>query len=545
MKKIVLFSIIFSFLFFSVYPQFEISKNFNYTLSKPYKVIDAREKIYLSKGNELLLVKINDDRLTFQKFNTESLELIEFREFKDMGDEFDVELLTEINGKFFLFYSIWDDKNKKELLYKREINFDDCLFKDNGKIIISVEGKVTGKPIGIMNFDGLFKVGYGVMNKFNFQFSYDNSRMLVTYRKKPEIKRDSKNYDIIGLNVFDNNIEKQWNKEVKMPYTEKQMDAYDYSVNSLGDAYILATVLNNETNDISKGKDDVDYHIELLKYLAGTAELTTTTVTLADKFINDIWLFSSGNDNMVFTGFYNNGKRINNADRILINHTDKNGKLLNSKNYEIPFEIINQYTRKAVTKKDDDDNDRAEFKDIHITNMLVQDDGSTVLMGEQYYVRQHTSYNSATNTSTTYYTYHYNDILVTKIDADGNLSWIRKLPKQQRGTNGAGGMSFKYFYSEGFHYFMFLDNVKNMKLLMNQKPSLHADGAGGFLTTYKVDDKNGGIEKLSILDLRDAKGVELFQFKPSRIIQISPKDFILEAYKKNKEDVLIKIHLND
>ena len=96
-----------------------------------------------------------------------------------------------------------------------------------------------------------------------------------------------------------------------------------------------------------------------------------------------------------------------------------------------------------------------------------------------------------------------------------------------------------------YDYILFLDNVKNIELSMDQYPKRHQDGAGGYLTGFKIDTETGETEKVSLFDTRDAKGVELFQFNTGRIIKLDNNSFALECYKKKKEDVMIKVTLNE
>ena len=48
---------------------------------------------------------------------------------------------------------------------------------------------------------------------------------------------------------------------------------------------------------------------------------------------------------------------------------------------------------------------------------------------------------------------------------------------------------------------------------MDEVPSKHEDGKGGYLTAYKIDDVTGAIEKHSIFDITDIKGTEAYQLK--------------------------------
>ena len=130
-------------------------------------------------------------------------------------------------------------------------------------------------------------------------------------------------------------------------------------------------------------------------------------------------------------------------------------------------------------------------------DLLFMEDGSIVITAEQHYVVEHRD----TKTGRVTYTYYYNDILITKITADGELAWMQKLGKRQKGGAGRGGMSFEYVFANNHHYMFFFDNVNNLELATDQVPKFHTDGVGGFLTAYKVNDESGKVSKVSILDL--------------------------------------------
>ena len=112
------------------------------------------------------------------------------------------------------------------------------------------------------------------------------------------------------------------------------------------------------------------------------------------------------------------------------------------------------------------------------------------------------------------------------------------------GLRGQGGMSYKYFDANNSHYFVFLDNIKNMDLPIDKEPKQHSDKNGGYLTSVKISDADGSVKKGSILNARDVEDFQIYQFAVSRIVKTSENTFDFEAYKKKKEDVLIKVTLN-
>ena len=107
-------------------------------------------------------------------------------------------------------------------------------------------------------------------------------------------------------------------------------------------------------------------------------------------------------------------------------------------------------------------------------------------------------------------------------------------------------MSFSYMETKNADYVAFVDNLKNIDLdSEGGVPAQHKNGAGGFLTTYKIDHETGALEKHTLLDLKDVPGGHnAYQFKTSRIINCGNNDFLLEIYIKGKEDTMVKFHVN-
>jgi hypothetical protein len=523
------------------------------TLGQPYEVIDAPGKFYLSKGNYLVTVKVMKKGIYLQKLNTDKLSLEKVRFYDDLPKGFTLELVTEFDNKYYVFYSAWDGDN--EMLFAREIDFDEGTFKSTGKKIVSVGEKITGT----MSNGGFFSAG--VSDKYDFYFAANGSTMAIQYRLKPEVRNDSKSHDNIGLHILDSDLNEIWGNRVRMPYTEKKMNNLDYSVDSKGNAYIVTTVYDDDTTDEKKrGSKEPNYHIEILKIEAKTAVITPIKVDLAGNFVKTLLLIENPQGYITCAGFYNIGKRAANADGIIMFKLGQDNQTYDFKTYEIPVEVLNQFASNRTKRKNNsnDGADRAEFENLVLKNLVIQKDGSIILLGEQAYSVTRSYYNAITHTSQTYTIYYYNDMLATKIDSEGKLAWMKKLPKRQQSQSGGGsmmmgfnfgsrnrlgGMSFYYFPMEGKHYLLYLDNEKNINLPINSVPAFHTDGQGGFLTSYAIDDQTGNVQKVSILDTRDVQGTQLFQFTPRRIKEISNTAFVFEAYIKKKEDILIKVEL--
>ncbi len=527
------FILFFLFLSFIAQAQVKIS------VGQPYGVIDAQNKYYFNRGSEILTVKLKKREVIIQKLNSEKLAFEKISVYRDFPDGFNLEHIVEYNDRYYIFYSVWDRQAEMEQLFYREIDFDKGTLKPDEKLLVQVRGKVAGDLIS----RGWYS--FSVANKFSFQFSKNDDKLLVHYRLKPQIKNDSKSYDIIGMHVFGKNLERVWDEEVTMPYTEKKMNNLDYSVDRQGNAYILTTVYNDETTDEKKRTDNqANYHIELLRMSGKNNKIVITPVTVGSKFINKVYLFEVSDSYMICAGFYSNLPYRNAADGIFSFKLTKEGDLIDSRNYEIPLEVLNMYISEKAQRRNEkkEEKDKAEFEDLELRELFIDENGGVLLVGEQYYIQAHTYYNS-NGSSRTYYTYHYNDLLVTKINESGQLEWMKKLPKRQTGTSGRGSMSYKHMAADGSHYFLFLDNERNLELTPDRFPAVYRDGGEGFLTAYKVSDKSGSVDKVSITSTRDVLGLPVYQFQTSRILPIDKNSFVVEVYKKKKQDVLIRVDL--
>lgn len=532
-----------------LHAQKELSKDYSYTVSEPYKVVDG-SKFYFSRDNQILTVKVDGADVLIQKLDSgaDKIKFKSEKKYEDLPKHFQVEDVLEYNDKYYFFYSSWDGDNDKEQLFSREIDFASGQFIGEGKLMFKIDGKVTGAPSAVMNFG----ISMGVQDKFDFLMSLDKKRMLIQYRKKPEVKRDTKSWDIIGMVSYDKNMVMTSSNELKMPYTERRMDALDYAIDWEGNSYILAKVFHDDSNDDKKRKKDeeANYHVELFRIKNGAKEITDITkIEVKDKFINGLSIFELPDRTMFFAGYYNIGKKPGTADGMIVFKAGKEGGIHDLATYEIEVDVLNEYSSERAQRKNNkkEAKGEAEFPNLKLREVIVEEDGSIVLIGEQYYIVAHSRSGGmgmgmgGIGMGNVYYTYHYENLLVSKITPAGGLSWIKKIPKRQSGAVGKGGMSYKRMSVNGFHYLMFLDNVKNHNLPLDKGPAEHSDGKGGYFTSYKINDTDGKIINSSVFNLRDVDDMTMYQFATSRVLPLTDNSFAVEFYKKKKEDVMIKV----
>jgi hypothetical protein len=548
MNKTLLF--VFTTLAFVSMSQVKLSKDFTLDASKPYPVVDAKHKKYLSVGdNKTISVKTDGEIVTIQGFDSETMKETSRKTYEDFPKYSKVQRIIQTNGAIQYIFEAYNKSDKTFSVYSREIDIASGTFKE-AKTLFTTSKPVTNAgrdedgrtPIGesdarMIKLDG---------TKFDVFQSFDKSKILIQYRVKPSEKSDAINKDEIGFYVFDSNMSKLWGGEVKMPYTEKEMNNLAYTVSSNGTAYML--IYLNEKKKF-----------ELLT-IKNQKEVTQNALAIDGKLVFQRFnLLEDKNGHITCAGYYANGLDVKvnwtgsaslsfNTNGIYCFKMTTDGEVSDVWNYEFPLELIQQYnTEKEQEKiKTREEAGKAGIPDLKMLEFIAQADGSYIVIGEQQYIRNEMVMTSTANVN------HFGHIVITKIGADGKVAWSKKLPKNQAFVTGdsylpygEGQLSIRYAENNGEHYILFVDNPKNADLALNKVPEGHKSGAGGFLSAFKVSDVDGSVERHTVADLESLDGVKAYQFQVTRINNVADKTFLLEVYKKDKEDAMIKITLND
>ncbi|PCI97654.1 MAG: hypothetical protein COB15_07290 [Flavobacteriales bacterium] len=531
---------------FLISQEVKTAKDFEVEIGPAYPVVDAKIKEYFHHNNEILSIKVGGV-ITVQKFNANALEQTTRKEIpikKNLPRGFVHEEFVQNRGKVFQFYNVWDKPNETEQIFVHEITFA-SMQVENNRLVSKIKGKVQST----MGKD-----------KIDIYQSFDYSKYLMVYRRHPKVKSDKVNKDVIGMTVLDENMKPIWEKEITMPYTEKNMDNLGYTIDSKGNAYLLARVRT----------ENKEKHLELLKYNnSGTPKITRIEAQ-GKKFPHGITLEEGKNGAIYCAGFYGEGRSSNG---VYVSIIDNNGVITNEQFHDIPLEIINQNVRKGKqdrNAKKEGTKKEVGIHELDLDHIVVNDDGSFLIVGEVYYVTKTstTQARGAVNNHTgmnrrkTTYVYNYQDMFMAKLTADGKVAWMKKMAKRQKYTKSTYGggfgfhgittsfkrngpdLSYIHMTTGDNHYLLYLDNIKNLDLPLDKYPAVHSSGKGGFLTAYKINDASGDVSKLSLFDLRDVKGIPVYQFNTGRIIQPSDKEILLEVYKKKKQDILLRINLN-
>jgi hypothetical protein len=523
---------------FSTTLSFAQSKKFTFKLGTEYELPRKAEDLSFF-GNDkdgIVNMGLKKEELTILRFDPKTLAQSTEKtiELPEMTKNFNSEGVVDFNGNYYWLHSDWDKSSETESLFYDKVDVVSGKITQSNKKLFDAT-KIAGS-MAVMT--GFYR--YKMAGKYDFNFDADHTKLLVSYRLAPEEKNDKKNYDKIGFYVYDEKMNKLWNNEFTMPYTEQIMDNIDFSLDSKGNAYMLAKVYDSEKRkEVDKETGAAGYHYEVLKFMNGSKKIVNTTINIGEYFIKAASLIENTEHDMVIACTYSKKAKNSGTDGVFLALMDQSGKINKYKNgyYEFPLAELEKFEsarskRKMERKKD------YEAPNLSVRNIVVEADGSLFIALEEYYVEATTTYDSRGNSRTTY-TYYYEDILGAKISKTGNFEWLRKVPKKQRGANGRGTMSYKLVSDASGYYFLFLDNKRNMELEEDEVPKNHVDGFGGQLVVAKIDN-TGNISKEIVFDTRE-EDVKLF---PAEFKRINGNQFIGRAKMKRGDFQPLLITVN-
>jgi hypothetical protein len=416
--------------------------------------------------------------------------------------------MVKLKNKTYLFMRevIKNESGKGEGISALEFFPEKLDFATKSKNLFIASDKVK------MSMDGFY----------GFDFSNDKTKFLCYYSLTPKERDDKMSKEIVGLQVFDENLTKVWGDEIEMPYTEAIMDNLGYTLSDDGKVYLLAKVFDSDDRKEGKSKKEPSYRFEVLVYQKGSKTPKIIQIKIDSYFPKEAYIYEDINHTIVVAGFYAKNRSttefsydffrgsgfsspnpIDGAYMMRLDVEKGIAAKLNGGYYEIPSDIIKAYASEREKRKLEKKEENDESKDIGVDYLKIQKiyyglpDGSTKILAEQYHVATRTTYSSNGGQQVHYDTYA-DDIFVFSIGKDGKLEFVTKIPKSQHSFDQKGaGISFNSIVTGSTVHLFFLDNIKNANLSVNEAPARHENGRGGFLTAITIDNK-GAIKKYNM-----------------------------------------------
>lgn len=387
----------------------------------------------------------------FEKLD-EDFKLILKKEISLTYNGKDLEIINSImnqKNEIFIISKSYDKKDKLISIYISSLDKNTLTSKNDYKLIAEFSNKDFSK------FDYL---------NYTINYSKNSSKILFSYNL-PYNKRE---YDKVGFVVFNDDLEAIWDDEITLPVKEELYLIENLQVDNSGNIYILGQEFK-EVPKIKK-KGNANYQYKIFRYSFGTKKHKDYIIEVEDNFITDLKIISTDSV-LLCLGFY--GPSYPSIKGAVYHKIDLlTGKTVFSKTYDYDSSIftqnLNDKKSSNVEKRIDKDKFSLDTK-YEIKDLIVSEDGSILLVGENVYETSHNLVNTVNGTTTTWI-FYYKYILVSKFSQDGNLEWVKQLPKNQVSTNDFGKFSsFSVFSHKNITYFLYNDDNRNLDYSAGEK----------------------------------------------------------------------------
>ena len=203
-------------------------------------------------------------------------------------------------------------------------------------------------------------------------------------------------------------------------HDEKYFKHNDISINDNGDVFVLGKLYISGKREKKKGEANYDF---ILNKITKTSN-NEIMISLYDQHIQNLNITTIDNQ-LHLIGFYSEKRagKIKGGCNFIIDA--ENLSVSSKKNYELPLDVYEDLfgDNRGSKRKG------KELVNFYTDYILKDSQGNTYLLAEEFYITQ-TYISNGMNGGYWQTVYHYDDILILKFGASGNLDWGRSIFKR-------------------------------------------------------------------------------------------------------------------
>ncbi|MFL1896195.1 hypothetical protein ACJRPK_10855 [Aquimarina sp. 2-A2] len=486
---------------------------------------------FVASGQRMVAIKKGRKDMTIQRFSLQDLKE-DVKKRQIIEDKGDFQSVMELDGKAVVFYTI------KDRAYAQQISVTGVAAQKPIQLVTDKEN--IDRDFGFVSTYG-FDAG-GRINKFVFKKSFDGSKVLVLFR----VETGGEKADKIGVAIYNADLSLLWKRKITLPYPSEHMLNEDFAIDDDGNFYMTASIFISSSSDKDKLKSN--FRTEVFKIGEEDKEFTKSKIDLGTNLVQDAVITKDITGLVRVSGFYSNTSSQDEIKGVFSGRLSEDGIFENTIKADFPNEKLVELAAQRETRVNEGTqkgDDKKDFENIKVNDVIFNPDGSFVVLGEQRYVTSQTT--SSSSGSRTTYRYYYRDILTFKVSASSQMVWMHKLPKYQIGIRGKASMSYKNFKTNGKYYLFFVDDFTNLKRSFDEFPQKYYDDKKEFLylTSYVIDDATGEVIKEPILTGSDIRNSRLESMLLSKAPLLANRDLIIEVFDGKKSNLLVKVERAD
>ena len=435
-------------------------------------------------------------------------------DYKKKPREF--EFVSQFGENLYLFTSFFNDKHQKKYLFFETLGKDELSFRGDLQYVGGIPQKSTFK-------EGFFE-----------QVKSPDEKKLAVYYQLPFKKKQTERF---GVRVYGEGMQTLWKKDIELPVRDGDFSVQDYQLDNAGNFFIYGIYYPPKEDTTSRSQH------QIIAYFDQGRKQKILRIEPGEKKIADITFRLRGNQ-VIVAGFYSDYISLLYGGSFFLAMDKVSGEILQSsfKPFEKEF-LVDDFSkkekRKANRREKRDKPVIYELGSYYMDKLLLQEDGSVVLVAEKYYTRTSTS-TYVVNGETKYRTrtyYHYDDIIVVKVNPVGEIDWQTRIKKKQQSIDD-GGYYSSYVLAQTGKQLQFVFNDSQRNHMTEEKEHTYRTNTKFGKCVRLVSINQQGEQSRSVLMKDDAIDVRI---TPIFSDQISKDELLLYgSYRKKNQFIKVK-----
>lgn len=490
-----------------------VTYNFGEKFSDRYKYSNLLSMSEDGKGGSVLVRNYYTGMILkpkgfFIEHYNENLELVSEYNYKYKSDGF-VNAYVKNGQLYMLFLEYNIDALSYEYTIHRSPIFEYNFTIEN---ILSIRSDMVGNPLDKNYYNRNFSKGFTTTVLFN----KDKSAFVIsTHFKKRKVNQHH-------IYLFNSSAKKIFDHDFSAEVEEKNY-AFENIVISkdVSKAYIVGKAYFKKKRFTALERK---FQYELIQVSATGAK--TQTFDEEGKY-SEALIPILTDDRLICVGFYADRKD-NRYNGLSYFDIDPYSLAIKTKKY-------NPFSQQFMDDKFGRDEER-KIQNLVFKNVNITSDNEILFNAEEYFVTNSVQ-QGPTGTRLKVTRYHHNDMVGAKLDANGNMEWVRNINKSEVTQNDGAYASYSSYVLGDDTYFFISTASENPQLINNER-LIFRQGMSRNRNVFLIRlDGNGKMEYEKLIDNKEAR-LPLMVSKP--LMCQNKKDILFYAKRGTKKQ-LVKV----
>lgn len=315
------------------------------------------------------------------------------------AEKYIIDRIFKVGKSYVLFTTKDFTEQKKEVLFSQTFDWE--------------TGKMS-KPNEVYSQN--YESRRGNIN-YNINTSHDKKRVLLTIH--PPIKRDEA--EVVSFYVYNEQIEEIWSEEnITFEEKEKNYTIIDTELGNDGQIFLLGSKANPGDRKAGIERSPNEYQIVTIK----DEQTEINAIDLDGKIIDEMSMVMSEDGSLQIAGYYRKKAGVGIDGVFLFSVNSKTGEIENQAWDEFSQEFITaKWSERQIAKaeKKEEKGTDLGLANLEFRSIVKHDDGSLSIVGEIFWITT-TTVTSANGSTSTRTTYHYGDLIISRMSGAGEFS---------------------------------------------------------------------------------------------------------------------------